>query len=35
VVVVVVVVVECYRNLAQSFNYTEIKSRRGAGRFAC
>ena len=30
----VVVVVASYRHLAQFFIYTEIKSRRGAGRFA-
>ena len=30
----VVVVVASYRHLAQSFIYTEIKSRRGSGRFA-
>jgi hypothetical protein len=33
VVVVVVVVVASYRHLAGSFICTEIKSRRGAGRF--
>jgi hypothetical protein len=34
VMVVVVVVVASYRHLAQSFIYTEIKSRRGADCFA-